>query len=621
MKTLRNIAPALLVLLMLVVVAFAIGLTSRDETEKVAAPSVDNSPNAGLSNEKLIAAALSNMEGLTSYRFQILGLEPAGEVTPTRLTVIGYEQPPGEGVTLSARGERQAGGATASMVSTFADQAAQFPHEMLITGDEVYFSLDNGGTWSPFVGDMWVPPVVLLCTWGTPDSEGWPRCADMLRLWKFTDADPRTEILAGVPTRHLVADLFALDEPASPHTNLPMVFTYEAPSSGTIHLWVSTDETPMVRQIRYEAAMQNTADQESLEPLVKVAFSPDGKMLAAAHMGVQGTTPPFSISGSEYTVAIWNLDSPGSEPTRLAIEKEASLTALGFSPDGKALAAALLGGNIERGVLLWDAANLSAPPAVLTFAGGDTPPALAFSPDSKMLGVANSSGIYLWEAPYKGDGKLAVPGSFHTLAFSPDGHTLATGSDNCVLLYNLNDLKAAPSTLGQNGAAAIAFSPDGKMLAAKDYGSPGDSTPDRLHLWNLASPGRPVASLEGGGSPAFSPDGEKLASLSSWSLVYEVDQLVAQGSTAPYMRPLGTSCNNWDRVLSADWLKLADACYEGKVEVRDLQWPEGESQADVLWWNPADAAGITFSVTWSWDGFNDTFEEIKPPEPQTIKQP
>ncbi len=149
-------------------------------------------------------------------------------------------------------------------------------------------------------------------------------------------------------------------------------------------------------------------------------------------------------------------------------------------------------------------------------------PIFSISPDGKTvaIGGADRSGrgrAQLWDIA---SGKRAGPalphrGFFvHSLAFSPDGKTLLTGStDGTARLWDVATGKplTIPPLKHQGGVRAASFSPDGKTIFTAGYGG-------FVRLWDAAT-GHPLDQKlpEPGYVAAFSPDGKSLLAGGGWS--------------------------------------------------------------------------------------------------------
>jgi WD40 repeat protein len=191
---------------------------------------------------------------------------------------------------------------------------------------------------------------------------------------------------------------------------------------------------------------------------------------------------------------------------------DAMVQCLAYSPDGSTLAIGCtdgLGGAGE--VHLWD--MKAGRERIVLPASKNGIRSLAFSPDGKTVAATADEFIKLWDAGAPGQPRLLSGHSAEVLAvaFSPDGKSLASGgADRSIRLW---DVKAGQNTDvlegHQDRVVNLAYTPDSRYLASSGF--------DRaVRLWEVAT-GAQRAVLEPTlfngaiGSVAFNADGTRLA--------------------------------------------------------------------------------------------------------------
>ena len=191
-----------------------------------------------------------------------------------------------------------------------------------------------------------------------------------------------------------------------------------------------------------------------------VAFSPDGTTLATGDKN--GQTYLWQITGAGTSVTLARtLADPGG----------GGVWAVAFSPNGQSLATADFNGS----TYLWDMAGAAAvPTATFTVPGGHYATAVAFSPDGRTLATGNFNGdTYLWNLRTGVPTVIPEPRTVWAVAYSRDG-TLAIGdADGAAYLRAATAAEGQGSVLadpasGSEGLGALAFSADGRQLAAGD---------------------------------------------------------------------------------------------------------------------------------------------------------
>ncbi|MCZ2525284.1 CHAT domain-containing WD40 repeat protein [Streptomyces sp. HB2AG] len=248
-------------------------------------------------------------------------------------------------------------------------------------------------------------------------------------------------------------------------------------------------------------------------PVFDVAFSPDGRLLAAcgadnlARIFDAPTGEPllrmrhdhfvkgvsFSPDGNRLATAgadrTWRIWSADDGELLLRIRQSGGVNAVAFAPEGHRVAT----GSSDRSATLWDP-DTGRPLLRIHHDGAVN--AVAFAPDGHRVATGSSDrSATLWD-PDTGRPLLRVHhgGAVRDVAFAPDGGRLATaGEDRAARLWDTADGACLRQVRHDHIVHAVAFAPDGGWFA-----SGGEDKAVRITRLDTGRPGAPA-----GGPPTI----------------------------------------------------------------------------------------------------------------------
>jgi WD40 repeat protein len=261
---------------------------------------------------------------------------------------------------------------------------------------------------------------------------------------------------------------------------------------------VAASATRALVSLDYSVRLVDVATDRQLKvleghklPVTALAFSPDGRVLATGSWDTD--------------IKLWDLQSGRPRQSLEGNSISSGIKTLAVSRDGKYLVT----GGKEKFLRLWDLA--SGELIKTSFAHSSWAFSAAFSPDHKLVASVDSR-VRLWDADGNvggdalPDSSADAPPPAQSVSFAEASHLLAyAGADKKVRVWDTTNKRVVREFTSPTRVAGLSFASDDRLIAILNA--------DSLVLWNRDED-RVVKSwnFKGGSAVAFSPDGSLLAS-------------------------------------------------------------------------------------------------------------